>query len=47
MRKELAVELGCPSALLADSAKMNIWLRRTLLGHIAAHGGNVPNGILD
>lgn len=46
-RKELATELGCPADLMADSAKMNIWLHKTVLARIAANGGNVPQDLLD
>jgi hypothetical protein len=46
-RKELAQELGIPSELTADSAKMNIWLHKTVLARIAANGGNVPADLLD
>lgn len=46
-RKELAVELGCPTGLMEDSAKMNIWLHKTVLARIAANGGNVPSELLD
>ena len=46
-RKELAVELGCPQELMADSAKMNMWLHKTVLARIAANGGNVPKDLLD
>jgi hypothetical protein len=46
-RKELAAELGCPSELMGDSAKMNIWLHKTVLARIAANGGNVPKELLD
>ncbi|HSA68486.1 MAG TPA: DUF3597 domain-containing protein [Burkholderiales bacterium] len=45
-RKELATELGCPAELMADSAKMNIWLHKTVLARIAANGGNVPRDLL-
>ena len=41
-RKELATELGCPADLMGDSAKMNMWLHRTVLKKIADNGGNVP-----
>jgi hypothetical protein len=41
-RKELATELGCPASLMADSAKMNMWLHKTVLEKIAQNGGNVP-----
>ena len=46
-RKELATELGCPADLMDDSAKMNIWLHKTVLAQIAANGGNVPKDLLD
>jgi hypothetical protein len=46
-RKELAAELGCPADLMVDSAKMNIWLHKTVLARIAANGGNVPKELLD
>ncbi len=45
-RKELATELGCPAELMGDSAKMNIWLHKTVLARIAANGGNVPEDLL-
>jgi len=45
-RKELATELGCPADLMGDSAKMNIWLHKTVLAQIAANGGNVPKDLL-
>ncbi len=46
-RKELAVELGCPSDFMGDSAKMNVWLHKTVLAKIAENGGNVPKDLLD
>ena len=46
-RKALAVELRCPDELMGDSAKMNIWLHKNVLAHIAANGGNVPAELLD
>ena len=46
-RKELATELGCPARLMGDSAKMNVWLHKTVLARIAANGGNVPQDLLD
>ncbi|MDY0269505.1 DUF3597 domain-containing protein [Trichloromonas sp.] len=46
-RKELAVELGCPADLMQDSAKMNMWLHKTVLARIAANGGNIPQDLLD
>jgi len=46
-RKELATELGCPADLMEDSAKMNMWLHKTVLAQIAANGGNIPKELLD
>ena len=46
-RKELATELGCPAELMGDSAKMNVWLHKTVLARIAANGGNVPKELLE
>ena len=46
-RKELAKELGCPADLMGDSAKMNVWLHKTVLAKIAENGGNVPANLLD
>lgn len=46
-RKELAKELYCPDELMADSAKMNMWLHKQVLGHVAANGGNIPKELLD
>lgn len=46
-RKALAKELYCPTELMSDSAKMNMWLHRNVLGHIAANGGNIPKELLD
>jgi hypothetical protein len=46
-RKELATELGCPAELMQESAKMNMWLHKTVLARIAANGGNVPKELLD
>ena len=46
-RKELAVELGCPTDLMGDSAKMNMWLHKTVLRKIAENGGNIPQELLD
>jgi hypothetical protein len=45
-RKELATELGCPGDLMGDSAKMNMWLHKTVLQKIADNGGNIPNDLL-
>ena len=46
-RKELAKELGAPADLMNDSARMNMWLHKTVLGKLAANGGNVPPELLD
>jgi hypothetical protein len=46
-RKALAKELFCPDALMEDSAQMNMWLHKNVLGSIAANGGNVPQELLD
>ena len=46
-RKELAVELECPAELMNDSAKMNVWLHKTVLKKIAENGGNIPQDLLD
>ena len=46
-RKALATELGCPAELMGDSAKMNMWLHKTVLARVAANGGKVPPELLD
>lgn len=46
-RKELAAELGCPAALMEDSAQMNVWLHKTVLRKLAENGGQVPAELLD
>jgi hypothetical protein len=46
-RKELAVELACPASEMGDSARMNVWLHKTLLQKIAENGGNIPQNLLD
>lgn len=46
-RKALAVELDCPAELMNDSAKMNMWLHKTVLARVAANGGKVPADLLD
>ncbi|MDL1859794.1 DUF3597 domain-containing protein [Betaproteobacteria bacterium PRO7] len=46
-RKQLANELNCPTELMGDSAKMNMWLHKNVLALIAANGGNVPKELLD
>ena len=45
-RNELATELGCPAELMSDSAKMNVWLHKTVLQKIAENGGNIPKELL-
>jgi len=46
-RKEIAVELGCPSEKMSDSAQMNMWLHKTVLQKLADNGGNIPKELLD
>jgi hypothetical protein len=46
-RKALATELGCPPDLMGDTAKMNMWLHKAVLGRVAANGGKVPQELLD
>ena len=46
-RKELAIELGCPADQMSDSARMNVWLHKTVLSKIAENGGNIPADLLD
>lgn len=45
-RKQLAKELYCPDELMGDSAKMNMWLHKNVLAHIAANGGNIPKELI-
>ena len=45
-RKALATELNCPADLMGDSAKMNVWLHKTVLQKIAENGGNIPQNLL-
>ena len=45
-RKELATELGCPADTMSDSARMNVWLHKTVLKKIAENGGNIPQDLL-
>lgn len=45
-RKTLATELGCPPEKMGDSAKMNVWLHKTVLQKLAANGGNIPKELL-
>lgn len=46
-RKALATELGCPAELMGDSAKMNVWLHRTVLQKIADNGGYIPPELIN
>ena len=46
-RIELAKELGAPQDVMSDSARMNIWLHKTVLKKIAENGGNIPTNLLD
>ena len=46
-RTELAKELGAPTDVMSDSARMNIWLHKTVLKKIAENGGNIPANLLD
>ena len=46
-RKELAEELDIPAEMTEDSARMNVWLHKTVLREIAENGGNVPQELLD
>jgi hypothetical protein len=45
-RKELAAELACPADSMADSARMNMWLHKTVLQKLAENGGNIPAELL-
>ena len=45
--KELAVELKCPSDIIDDSFKRNMWLHKAVLKRIADNGGNIPKELLD
>ena len=46
VRKELAAELGCPADNMGDSARMNMWLHKTVLQKLAENGGNIPAELL-
>jgi hypothetical protein len=46
-RNELAQELGAPSEVMSDSARMNTWLHKEVLRKIAENGGNIPRELLD
>lgn len=45
-RKKLATELGCPPQTMEDSARMNMWLHKTVLQKLAQNGGNIPKELL-
>jgi hypothetical protein len=45
-RKELATELGYTGAT-DGSAEMNIWLHKAVMRQLAAHGGKVPQSMMD
>ncbi|MBN2085168.1 MAG: DUF3597 family protein [Anaerolineales bacterium] len=45
--KELAVDLKCPTDILNDSFKRNMWLHKATLKAIADNGGNIPKNLLD
>jgi hypothetical protein len=47
VRKELAIELGCPAEKMGDSAQVNMWLHKTVLQKLADNGGNIPKELLD
>ena len=32
---------------MTESAKMNVWLHKTVLRKIAENGGNIPKDLLD
>jgi hypothetical protein len=46
-REELAKELGAPADVMSDSARMNVWLHKTVLKKISENGGNIPASLLD
>ena len=46
-RRDLAIELGCPSEKLSDSRELNVWLHKTVLQKLAVNGGNIPAGLLN
>jgi hypothetical protein len=46
-RVELAKELDAPQEVMGDSARMNVWLHKTVLRKIAENGGNIPQELLD
>lgn len=45
-RRELATDLGCPPAEMADSAQMNMWLHRAVMKKLAENGGSIPPELL-
>ncbi|MBC7877199.1 MAG: DUF3597 domain-containing protein [Anaerolineales bacterium] len=46
-REELAKELAAPADVMSDSARMNVWLHKTVLKKISENGGNIPASLLD
>lgn len=46
-REELAKELNAPADVTGDSARLNVWLHKTVLKKIAENGGNIPADLLD
>jgi len=44
--EDLALELSCPAFEMADSARRNVWLHKTVLQKIAENGGNIPANLL-
>jgi hypothetical protein len=46
-RKELATELQAPADVMADSARMNMWLHKVVMQKLAANGGKVPKELTD
>lgn len=46
-RVELARELDAPEEVMDDSARLNTWLHKRILGKIAENGGNIPPEMFD
>lgn len=46
-REELAKELNAPADVTGDSARLNVWLHKTVLKKISENGGNIPASLLD
>ena len=45
-RKELATDWDVQFRTLGDSAKMSVWLHKTMLQKLAVNGGNIPKELL-